>query len=65
VTVSFSDNAVAVNASISTTRTIFFAVEGDAPPGTYLLNVNPVCVEDPGLFAQLPFLLTVWNGTGE
>jgi hypothetical protein len=63
-TISFSDNAVAVNATTSTTRTIFFAVEGDARPGTYLVIVSPVHA-DAGLFAQLPFLLTIWNGTGE
>jgi hypothetical protein len=61
VTVSFSSNPVAVNPTSSTTCMIFFAVEVDAPPGTYLVNVKPVS----GLFPQLPFLLTIWNGTGQ
>jgi hypothetical protein len=62
VSASFSNNTIALQGAVSTTRTIFLTIKADAPTGTYLLYLNTVL---PSLLVPVPFFFTIWNGTGQ
>lgn len=55
---------VAVPANGTSDATITISVSENAPPGTYLLELNAAWSNPAGGQSSVTFLLTVWNGTG-
>jgi hypothetical protein len=64
VSASFSNSTLTPSAGGNATRTIFLAIDSDAPQGTYLMNLNEAPSDILAAGGQLSFFLTVWNGTG-
>jgi hypothetical protein len=65
VTASFSNDTLVLNGAVSSTRTVFFTIDRNAPAGTYLVSLGAAFAGYGVIGSQLSFFLTIWNGTGQ
>src|SRR5947209_2720744 len=61
----FSNDTLTLAGAVSATRTLTLSIDGSAPSGTYLVNLNAVPPDLQGAATSVAFFLTVWDGAGQ